>query len=196
MLKPDPITAYVGVNGSGKSVSAIAFAVRDFERNNRFIITNMQGLSVPHAVFEDVEDIPNMLAEYGSSNIIIDEAGAMFSSRDTGRNKAFGKVVQQLRKYDTRLLWTAPAYARADKILREVTFKIILCQPVFKGQNRLKAWPTTRLVLQKSFDASRIDSSGMSVNRNARATGLSLMSVSKYWNCFDSFAVANNDAER
>lgn len=188
MLWPSPITAYVGVNGSGKSLSAIAMAVTDYKRLERPLITNMVGLSIPHHYFESVEEVPDILASLGTSNLIIDEAGAMFASRDAGRNKAFERTVQQLRKHDSRLMWTAPAFARADKILREVTFTVILCRSLWKKREPGKVWPSTRLIHQKSFDVSRFDTSGMTINRNAKAKGMGLVRTAKWETAFDSFA--------
>lgn len=193
MLWPSPITAYVGVNGSGKSLSAIAFALTDYRRLERPLVTNMVGLSVPHHYFEDVEQVPDILATLGTCNLVIDEAGAMFASRDAGRNKAFERTVQQLRKHDARLLWTAPAFARADKILREVTFTVILCRSLWKVRAAGTAWPSTRLIAQKSFDVSRLDNSGMAVNRNAKAKGMGLVRTSKWEHAFDSFARVTPD---
>lgn len=190
MIWPTPITAYVGVNGSGKSLGAIAVAITDQRRRNRPIITNMQGLKVEHYLVEDVEELPDLMGSVGSCTVVLDEAGAMFASRDSGRNKAFQKAVQQLRKYDCRLLWTAPAFARADKILREVTFTTVLCQSLRKKHVRGVVWPSTRLILQKSFDVSRLDNSAMTINKNARAKKFGLIRTSKWENAFDSFATA------
>jgi len=194
MLTPTPITAYVGVNGSGKTLSAIAYALTDQRRSGRPLVTNVGGLAVDHVLIESVEHLPDIMGEYGTCNVVLDEAGAMFASRDTGRNKAFEKTVQQLRKYDARLLWTAPAFARADKILREVTFTAILCQSLRTKRVKGKAWPSTRLILQKSFDVSRLDTSGMSINKNARAGGYGIIRTSRWETAFDSFAVAETAA--
>lgn len=190
MIRPSPISAYVGVNGSGKTLSAIAFALSDQKATGRPLLTNVLGLQAPHQLVEGVEALPDLLAEVGTCNVVLDEAGVMFSSRDTGRNKAFEKSVQQLRKYDARLLWTAPSFARADKILREVTFTAVLCQSLWTRRERGKAWPSTRLVIQKSFDVSRLDSSGMSINKNAKAKSFGLIRTGRWQNAFDSFAVA------
>lgn len=190
MLWPRPISAYVGVNGSGKSLSAVAVALSDQRRRGRPIITNIAGLSVEHYSIDGVEELPDLMAAIGSCTVILDEAGAMFSSRDTGRDRAFGKAVQQLRKFDCRLIWTAPAFARADKILREVTFDVVLCQSLWKTHQRGVVWPSTRLILQKSFDISRLDNSGMTINRNARAKKFGLIRTAKWQDAFDSFATA------
>lgn len=196
MLTPAPITAFVGVNGSGKSLSACAFALTDQRRTGRPLVTNMLGLTAEHTLIDGVEELPDVLATMGTCNVLLDEAGAMFSSRDTGRNKAFEKTVQQLRKYDARLMWTAPAFARADKILREVTFMAVLCQPLLRRHQPGKAWPSTRLILQKSFDVSRLDSSGMSINRNAKAKGFGIVRTARWEREFDSFAVAKDRTKK
>lgn len=190
MLRPAPITAFVGINGSGKSLSCVAFALTDMKRNGRPLVTNLGGLSVPHHAFESVDELPGLLASVGSCNIVIDEAGAMFSSRDTGQNKAFQKTCQQLRKYRARLLWTAPTYARAEKICREVTLMAILCQPLIRRGVKGDPWPSTRLILQKGFDVSRLDNSAQTMNRNAKAKGFGIVRTAKWEKAFDSFAVA------
>ena len=41
MLYPEPITAYLGVNGSGKTLSAVAFAVSDYRRQGRPLPASM-----------------------------------------------------------------------------------------------------------------------------------------------------------
>jgi hypothetical protein len=203
MLYPSPITAYIGVNGSGKSISALAFALRDQERHGRPLITNMVGLSAHHAWIEDVEQLPDLMGEVANRhlsprtgqplgmNIVLDEAGAMFAARDTGRNKAFQKACQQLRKYRARLLWTAPTFARAEKILREVTFTAVLCQPLWQRSVRDDPWPSTRLILQKGFDVSRLDSSSQTMNRNAKAKGFGFVRTGRWQDAFDSFATAD-----
>lgn len=194
MITPAPITAYLGVNGSGKSLSAVAFALRDQKRNGRVLITNMYGLSAPHVRIESVEEVPSLMAEHGSCNVLLDEAGAMFSSRDAGRNKAFQVTCQQLRKYRSRLLWTAPTFARAEKILREVTFKAVLCVPVVQRQVKGDPWPSTRLVFQKGFDVSRLDTSSQTMNRNAKARGFGLLRTAPWQDAFDSWGVAGGQA--
>lgn len=204
MITPTPITAYLGVNGSGKSLSAIAFAIRDFERKGRPLVTNMVGLAVEHHHVSEVAELPDLMRDLAMGhtsektgrpigmNIVLDEAGAMFSSRDAGpQKKAFEKTVQQLRKYRARLLWTAPTFARADKILREVTFTAVLCTPLVKRAVPDDPWPSTRLIYQKSFDVSRLDTSSTSMNKNAKATGFGFVRTGRWQDAFDSFATAD-----
>jgi hypothetical protein len=190
MRWPSPITAYVGVNGSGKTLSAVAIAVIDQRRRGRPIISNVGGLAAEHYHVESVEQLPDLMGQVGSCTVVLDEAGAMFSSRDGSKEKkAFQMAVQQLRKYDCRLLWTAPAFARADKILREVTFEVVLCRSLIKRHERGKVWPSTRLIHQKSFDVSRLDSSGMTINRNARGrASFGVVRTARWEKVFDSFA--------
>lgn len=206
MITPAPITAYLGVNGSGKSLSGVAFAVRDQQRTGRLLVTNMVGLSVDHHHIDSVEELPELLPMLATAvgskgrpvgvNILLDEAGAMFASRDTGRNKAFEKTCQQLRKYRSRLLWTAPTFSRADKILREVTLMAILCRPLIKKHVAGDPWPSTRLVAQKSFDVSRLDTSGTSINKNARAKKFGLVRTATWQDQFDSWGSAGLPDEK
>jgi hypothetical protein len=204
MITPSPITAYLGVNGSGKTLSAIAFALTDQRRRGRPLLTNLSGLSVDHFHVEGVEELPDLMLSVGREflssktgrpigmNIVLDEAGAMFSSRDSSKEKkAFEKTVQQLRKYRARLLWTAPTFSRADKILREVTFMAVLCRPLIARHVPDDPWPSTRLIAQKSFDVSRLDTSSTSINKNAKAKGFGWVRTGRWQDSFDSFATAD-----
>ena len=191
MIRPAPITAYVGINGSGKTLSAVAVAITELHRFERPIVANVGGLAVEHTHYDQVEELPDILDSMGTCNLIMDEAGVLFAARDTGRNKAFEKTVQMLRKYDARLMWTAPAFGRADKILREVSLLAVLCHPLYQRHEPGKVWPSTRLALQKGFDVSRLDSSGMSINKNAKAQKrFGIIRTAKWEQAFNSFAVA------
>lgn len=193
MIWPPPISAFVGVNGSGKTLSAVAVALTDQKRRQRPIITNVGGFAGEHYHIDGVEELPDLMAVVGTSTVVLDEAGAMFASRDTGRNKAFERAVQQLRKYDCRLIWTAPAFGRADKILREVTFSAVVHQSLWKVHQKGKVWPSTRLIMQSSFDVSRLDNSAMAINRNAKRKGYGFVRTGRWQDAFDSFSTAGLD---
>ncbi len=46
------------------------------------------------------------------------------------------------------------------------------------------------VILQKSFDVSRLDNSGMTIRRNAKAKGFGIVRTARWEHAFDSFAVA------
>jgi hypothetical protein len=158
-------------------------------------VTNVAGITVDHVFFEDVEELPGLLQRVGRGsgvgcNIVMDEVGAVFSSRETGRKKAFEKTCQQLRKFRSRLLWTAPTFARAEKICREVTFSAVLCMPLVKVAEPGSPWPSTRLTLQKVFDVSRLDNSGQQMHQKAKVKGYGFVRTGRWQDAFDSFATA------
>lgn len=188
MMTPQPITGYLGVNGSGKTLTAVAFALRDQRRTGRTLLTNVGGLSADHEYFDDVEDLPGLMAKVGTCNIVLDEVGSMFSSRESGRNKAFQRACQQLRKYHARMLWTAPTFARAEKIAREVTFMAILCQPIIKQRVPGDPWPSTRLILQKGFNVARLDASAQKMHSDAKTMGYGIVRTKRWQDSFDTFA--------
>lgn len=192
MIKPAPITCYLGVNGSGKTLTALAFCLRDQKRHDRPFITNVGGISADHIPFSAVEELPDLLAQTGTCNILMDEAGAMFPSGErSAATKEFRKVCQQLRKYKARLLWTAPTYARGEKICREVTFLAILCQPLIKKPAPGDPWPSTRLILQKGFDVSRLDSSGQRMHQDAKSRGFGIVRTGRWENAFDTWSTSD-----
>ena len=62
-------------------------------------------------------------------------------------------LLQQLRKKDLVLRWTAPSWARADKVLRETTKIITICRGWFSVKDDSSQWRSNRLFLFRSYNA-------------------------------------------
>jgi len=118
------ITAYVGANGSGKSLLAVSDAIDETLR--------MPGRPLYSTVPIDydskrgsVHSIPitswQQLLDLDGGHVLLDEVATLASSRET--NSLPPEVLAwmgSLRHTDTTLAWTAPAWARADVVLRGV----------------------------------------------------------------------------
>lgn len=182
-----PIAAFVGYNGSGKSLSAVRQSLLD----GRPIVTNIPGVRGSCYV-RSLDEV--MAANYEDADIVLDEVGVWFSSRQRNQDEKFLELVQQLRKSRTRLLWTAPSYARADKVLREVTQLLVKCEAPFPGREPGSPWPRARWIYQQGFDAIEYEDVGLSNlrsdrrRRGPRRAGRSVFLASKWFGAFDSFA--------
>lgn len=183
-MRPPPITAFVGVNGSGKTLSAIAYAARGERRWGRRVLTNVPGTRFDQ--FETLDDLSNDPLGLQDTDVVFDEAGVIFASRSTKRDEQFNAVVQQLRKSNSRLFWTAPAWARADKQLREVTQVVVKCRGIGDIRPRGVVWPEPVLVLNVAFNTKDIDTMGQTVSRRAKRAGFGVWVVRRQGVLFDT----------
>ncbi|MGV1037954.1 MAG: hypothetical protein ACOYD0_13150, partial [Candidatus Nanopelagicales bacterium] len=107
----------------------------------------------------------------GGGDVFLDEVGSLVSSRESASlPPQIAGLLQQLRKGDNRLIWTAPSWARADKILREVTMMATLCTG--HGYKKIpgREWRQRRWIHAVSYDASALDDFEASkVNSNRTA---------------------------
>ncbi|WP_300683677.1 zonular occludens toxin domain-containing protein [Nocardioides sp.] len=179
-MKIRPITAFVGMNGSGKTMSA----VRAARRAGRRLVTNVPG--VPDS--RHFTNLSSLLSiGFEDSDVVFDEAGVLFSSRNRSNDEKFLEVVQQLRKQRARLFWTAPAYARADKVLREVTQEVVRCTSWFPGTDPATPWPRARFIMLRGYDAADFDALGQSFDgRKLRVLGRELYRASKWYDQFET----------
>lgn len=187
MKQPSPITAFVGINGAGKTLSAVAWA----HRSGRRVLTNVPGTRFD--MWHDLEELvaPGAIRD---TDVIMDEAGVMFSSRNQSRDKEFLALVQQLRKENARLFWTAPAYGRADKILREVTQMVVKCRGLGNVAGKDAVWPQPRFVANFAYDASDFDVVGLTMKQSMKRTGMRLWSVRSQGVLFDTLGRVDANA--
>lgn len=178
-----PISAFIGANGSGKSLMAVE-GLRQTLAEGRPVLSAVRLLD-PAALYcenelcaEVVEShtenggaghIPShanwvplvrlsQLLDFEGGDIFLDEVGALVSSRESASlPPQIAALLQQLRKRDTRLVWTAPSWARADKILREVTMLATVCKGY--GDRRMpgREWRGRRLIHAVSYHAADLD---------------------------------------
>ena len=146
------IQAFVGANGGGKTLAAVEMCVLPAWRSGRMVLANMAlyperlgydaGLYQPLRSWRDIVRAGRCLepepcepgecehsatAGYGCL-LVLDEASAALPSRQAGSvPPQLVRVLNQLRKRDVELVWTAPAYARMDVVVRECTQAVTVC---------------------------------------------------------------------
>lgn len=150
-----PIAAYVGSNGSGKTLCMVHDTLPSLF-NGRDIYTTVP-LTLP-----DGSTPPNVhiLTEWSQildaehADILLDEVSSIASSRESEiLPPQICTLLQQLRKKDLVLRWTAPSWARADKVLRETTKIITICRGWFSVKDDSSQWRSNRLFLFRSYNA-------------------------------------------
>lgn len=193
-----PIMAYVGPNGFGKSLAAVYDSMPSLDsgrpvlstvrlldwRNPRpcedgddcaFPIDHEKGHAAAHPYWQPFRTWTDLLNfEYG--DVLMDEMAGVASSRDAvGPPTAVQTFVMKLRKTDICLRWTAPAWARGEKIVREITQGVTDCNgrmPVRDQSGRV--WPRNRLFRWNTYDARDFDEFTFGAKETAKVEGRTL----------------------
>jgi hypothetical protein len=181
------IHAYVGANGSGKSLAMVhdtlttLAGVKWICRNPDHLHTQLDyadpatgeigpkyeglrrvlstvrlidaGTGEDHPLYERLTDWAQLLtAEH--ADVLFDEVVGIASSREhAGLPVQVQNLLVQLRKRDLVLRLTAPAFARMDKIIREVTQAVTLCRGLLGKRPEGALWRQSRLFWFKTYNA-------------------------------------------
>lgn len=126
-----PIRAYVGPNGGGKSLAMVHDVLPSLAAGRRVVSTvKLLGPDgEPHPLFVPLSDFRTLL-DVEHCDVLLDEVTGVASSRSAGNviPPAVLNLLMQLRRRDVTLSLTAPAWNRAEKVIREVTQSVTLCQ--------------------------------------------------------------------
>lgn len=151
------IHAYVGANGHGKSLAMMHDTKLSIDRG-RPILSTVRVLD-PSTGDTYAGYIPlrswDQLLNFRDGDVLFDEVLGIAAS-ESGKQlpKAVQLLLNQLRRRDILLRWTAPSWSRANIVLREVTQAVTICRgymPVYEdrgddsrlwGMNRLFRWTT------------------------------------------------------
>jgi hypothetical protein len=161
-----PIRAYVGPNGGGKSLAMVHDVLPSLARGRRVLSTVRildPDTGRPHPLWVPFTDFAQLLdAEH--CDVLMDEIVGIASSREAMRLPApVQNVLVQLRRRDMTLGWSAPSWARSDKIIREVTQLVTECRgyypaPVRVGDDgQVRLWAPRRVFRWRSFDTFDFD---------------------------------------
>lgn len=172
------IRAYVGANGSGKTLAAVVQGALQSWHAGRPVASNMP-LYPEVAGFDSKLYIPLVgwkgIVEARDCTLILDEITSCLPSRAFSSVPAeLQRVLNQLRKQDVDLHWTAPNWARCDVLLREVTQEVVHCQSYIqqryqrdseglirddrgRRQRTPARWPNKKLFRWATYDAQQFD---------------------------------------
>jgi hypothetical protein len=153
-----PIMAYVGSNGSGKTAMMVRDTLPSLDAGRLVYST------VP--LYKDGELHPcyrpftwHDLLTQTNCDFLLDEVIGIASSRESSSMSPEVQArLNQLRKRDIVLRWTAPAWPRADKIIREVTQAVTECRGYLPAKaDSGQLWAPKTLFRLATFDTKEFD---------------------------------------
>lgn len=177
------IHAYVGANGSGKTLAMIHDTLPSLEAGRRVLSTVRLVDPLRECPGGEECDAPlghevggrihraahsayvpftrwEQLLEAERCDVLMDEVTGVASSRESHRMPApVANLLMQLRRRDVLLRWTAPYWPRADKVIREVTQAVTFCQgyaPVSTARDG-RVWRDRRGFRWQTTDAAAFD---------------------------------------
>lgn len=115
-----------------------------------------------HPLFDLLTDWPQVLAAE-HSDVLFDEITGIAGSRESmGMPVDVQNALNQMRRADAPLSWTAPSWARADSIIRSCTQLVTECRGYMPDRSLLRtetppAWLPRRLFKARSFNALDFD---------------------------------------
>lgn len=154
------IHAYVGANGHGKSL-AMMHDTRLTIDSRRPILSTVRVLDPstgePYEHYEPFKRWDQLLSFRGGDVLMDEVIGIAASEAGKPLRKEVQLFLNQLRRRDICLRWTAPSWSRANIVLREVTQAVTICRGYFpKVEDRgddTRVWGANRLFRWTTYDA-------------------------------------------
>ncbi|MDM7856667.1 hypothetical protein [Cellulomonas alba] len=113
-----------------------------------------------HGESKEIRSLRHLL-ELRDCTVLIDEIAVVFSSRDSMLiPREFDVFLQTLRHSGVTLRWTAPAFARADVRVREVTQAVVGVHALGKRKVAGEFWPRPVTILCGVLDTTSIPVDG------------------------------------
>lgn len=162
-----PIHGYVGANGGGKTLCMVLDTLPTLAAG-RTVLGTVRLLDPatgePHPLWEPLDE-PRKLAEAYRCDVLIDEVAGVASSRQsTSMPNVIETNLQQMRRGDVCIRWTAPSWKRADTIMRECSQAVTICRPTKFRQQEVehddgtaRMWTSKSLFRFKTFDADEFE---------------------------------------
>lgn len=157
-LQSAGVLGVVGSNGSGKSLLAARLMRASLDAGRPVLSTA--------ALYDDdgnVHPLCTIMTNLGQlltwrGDVWLDEITTVAGAREASNLPVQIQArLQQLRKDDVRVVWTAPSFQRADTILREVSTVIVYAQGFVPEKRRNNSlWRPRRLFFFKAYDARAV----------------------------------------
>lgn len=155
-----PIMAYVGPNGGGKSLAMVKDTLPTL-RMGRPVLSTVRLLDhttgLPHPSYIPFTDWDQLL-EARDCDVVMDEMVGIAGARESMKlDVRVQNILVQLRRRNVVLRWSAPAWLRADKIVREVTQAVTECRGFYSDKlartdTALQLWAPKRLFSFRTYD--------------------------------------------
>lgn len=178
-----PIHGFVGPNGSGKTAAMVWDSLPTLAAGRRVLSTvrlldwenprecegcdqaeyHLIGPGLPrhmqaHPLWDPFTDWEQLL-EAERCDVLMDEVTGVASSRESHSMPApVANKLVQLRRADVVVRWSAPSWARADKIIRECSQAVTYAQgylpKLTTDEEGDRLWRNRRLFRWKTYDAA------------------------------------------
>lgn len=149
-----PVVGYTGANGAGKTLVAVSDACRDLSLGRPVYST--VHIDSPWGSSQPIKSLRQLL-DIHDATILIDEVATVFSSRSTGSlPDEVVTFLQSMRHQGVTFRWTAPAWARAELLVREVTQVSVGVFGVGKLKVKGSFWRRPILVAASAFDVTTL----------------------------------------
>lgn len=207
-MNVNPITAFVGPNGSGKTLAMVEYGVLPRLSRRRIILGNITIFASPddahlpaeerrtHPQWRPLKSWRQIDGTMTGVVLLLDEISSMFDSRESGKMPTqITTRLQQLRKKDNCIFWTAPDWDRCDKVLRHVTNNVVLCSgllpkkvmqewqdpddPTAPVEREAAEWGSARIMRYKRYNRASFDEFRVA-DANSDKKG-SLRSIDRSW---------------
>lgn len=192
-----PIMAYVGPNGGGKSLAMIKDTLPTLAAG-RNVLSTVRLLDpdtgLPHPGYTPFTDWDQLL-DARDCDVLMDEMVGIAGARESAKlDVRVQNLLVQLRRRNVVLRWSAPAWLRSDKIVREVTQAVTECRGYYSdtklaqgkdGETQL--WAPKRLFSFRTYDT--IDFEEWTAGRREKTTA----QVSEWFNGVGSIVFKSYD---
>lgn len=154
------IHAYVGANGHGKSLAMMHDTKLSMDRG-RPILSTVRVLDPSTGdTYRNYIQLRtwSQLLDFRGGDVLFDEVLGI-AAAESGKQlpKQVQLLLNQLRRRDILLRWTAPSWSRANIVLREVTQAVTVCRgymPVYDNRgDDSRLWGMNRLFRWTTYDA-------------------------------------------
>ena len=188
-----PIVGYIGPNGSGKSLMAVqdvcatlregkpvlsTVRLLDWEDPRRCDLDAAECDYPSHPDHGAAHPLWRPLRSWGDlidvedCDVLMDEVTGVANARDGATMPSeVQNLLMQLRRKGVQLRWTAPSWARADKLIRETTQVAVLCRGWLPRRVAGSRWRTNQWVQTKAIDARLLDD----ITQGVRVNGPAMM---------------------
>lgn len=154
-----PIHAYVGANGSGKSLAMVYDTLPSLEAG-REVLSTVKILDYAGEDPKAAHPLYTCLSRWVQlvdpehCDVLLDEVTGTANSRTAmGLPVQLQNLFVQLRRRDVVLRYTCPNWARTDVILREVTQAVTHCRGYWASEVEDSMWKQRRLFRWTTYDA-------------------------------------------
>jgi hypothetical protein len=176
-----PIVGFVGFNGMGKSLAAVACAMHHLEAGRPVLSTvRMLDYRNPRECEQDEDECPSVnhglpghraahplwrplddfrqLFDFEDGHVLLDEVTGVADAREhQSMPVQVANYLPQMRRRNVTLGWTTIGWAFADIRLRRVTLAAVDCSGRLPTFNSDAIWPRNRLFVWRTYSAREFD---------------------------------------